>query len=97
MEKFQRNGCKIEEDHDLNMFYAEYDRYVNFVKQGDEEFLALIEESAPKYRYALSEFLEKALVSLQPTMNESAMMESHGRALTMYRTICQENNEQPVV
>jgi len=81
--------------HDILMgAYASYNESVELIKNGDKKFLAYVEGLNSNDRLPYAEFLEKALADLQPTINESVMMELHGRALTLYRTICKEHNHQ---
>ena len=72
--------------------YAGYDECVEAVKNNDEKFFSYIESAPPEYQLPLSEFLEVALLQMQPVLTESAFNYKHSRALSLYRNISKEHS-----
>ena len=78
---------------DQQFIYNHYLMLKERVTNNDKETIAWMESlDKPELREICVDSLEAGLMARKKVMTESVFNEEYDRALTLYRTICKENN-----
>ena len=64
----------------------------DIVSNSKEDVISWVESMDPGLRSIIHDTLETALLERQKVLTESVFIESHPKAIDLYRDICKENN-----